>query len=134
MNVPTWIIMGFQQQNSQDTQSLNNDTFWRLLGNSAQGIIGTEKNPSASMFLNFDDYFYFRRSGQFEEAFRILTKDDILKPCTSDHDFRFPNVRFDDIGCNFQIYKFWIYNIRKILPLHNQLMWNLNLMELFLMI
>ena len=31
MNVPKWIIIGFQQQDRQDSQFLNNDTFCRLL-------------------------------------------------------------------------------------------------------
>ena len=29
MNVPIWIIRGFQQQDRQDSQNLNNDTFFR---------------------------------------------------------------------------------------------------------
>ena len=43
MNVPIWIIIGFQQQDRQDSQKLNNDTFCRLPIVSAQCIIGTEK-------------------------------------------------------------------------------------------
>ena len=43
MNVPIWIIIGFQQQDRQDSQNLNNDTFCRLPVVSAQCIIGTEK-------------------------------------------------------------------------------------------
>ena len=30
MNVPIWIFIGFQQQDRQDSQNLNNDTFFRL--------------------------------------------------------------------------------------------------------
>ena len=41
MNVPIWIIIGFQQQDKQDSQNLNNDTFCRLPVVSAQCIIGT---------------------------------------------------------------------------------------------
>ena len=36
MNVPIWIIVGFQQQDRQDSQTLNNDTFYRLPVVSAQ--------------------------------------------------------------------------------------------------
>ena len=36
MNVPQWIIIGFQQQDRQDSQNLNNDTFCRLPVVSAQ--------------------------------------------------------------------------------------------------
>ena len=52
MNVPTWIIIGFQQR---DTQTLNNDTFCRLSAVSAQCIIGTDNYPDAGIMLNYDD-------------------------------------------------------------------------------
>ena len=54
MNVPIWIIIGFQQRNRKDTQKLNNDTFCRLPVTSAQCIIGREKYPDAGIFLNYD--------------------------------------------------------------------------------
>ena len=43
MNIPIWIIKGFQQQDRQDSQNLNDDTFCRLPAVSAQCVIGTEK-------------------------------------------------------------------------------------------
>ena len=43
MNVPIWIIIGFQQQDRQDSQNLNNDTLCRLPVVSAQCIVGTER-------------------------------------------------------------------------------------------
>ena len=49
MNVPIWIIKGFQQQDRQDSLNLNNDTFCRLPVVSAQCIIGAEKYPDASI-------------------------------------------------------------------------------------
>ena len=55
INVPIWIIIGFQQQDIQDSQNLNNDTFCRLPVVSAQCIIGTEKYPDAGIFLKYDD-------------------------------------------------------------------------------
>ena len=47
MNDPIWIIIGFQQQDRQDSQKLNFDTFCRLPVVSAQAIIGTQKYPDA---------------------------------------------------------------------------------------
>ena len=38
MNVPIWINIGFQQQDRQDSQTLNNDGFCRLPITSAQFI------------------------------------------------------------------------------------------------
>ena len=98
MTFPIWIIVGFQQRDRQDSQSLTNDTFSRLTVTSAQCIIGTEKYRDAGMLLNYDDHDYSQGYGRMEEAFRALTKDDIFKPYISDHDFRSSNARTDDIG------------------------------------
>ena len=53
MNVPNWVIIGFQQQDRQYSQILNNDSFCRLPVVSAQRINGTEKFPDAGILLNF---------------------------------------------------------------------------------
>ena len=58
MNVPIWIIIGFQQRDRQDSHNLNNDSFFRLPVVSAQAIIGTEKYPDAGILLNYDDDDY----------------------------------------------------------------------------
>ena len=42
INIPIWIIIGFQQRQRQNSQNLNNDTFYRPAVKSAQCIIGTE--------------------------------------------------------------------------------------------
>ena len=42
-NVTIWTIIGFQQQDRQNSQIENNDTFYRPSATSAQCIIGTEK-------------------------------------------------------------------------------------------
>ena len=43
INIPIWIIIGFQQQDGQDSQNLNNDAFYRPPVTSTQCIIGTER-------------------------------------------------------------------------------------------
>ena len=43
INVPIWIVLGFQQRERQDSQKLNNDTFYRPIVTSAQCIFGTKK-------------------------------------------------------------------------------------------
>ena len=102
INVPIWIIVGFQRRDRQDSQNLKNDTSFRLPAISAQCIIGTEKYPDAGILLNHDDD-YSPGCGQIKEAFRALTKDDILQPYISDHDFRSSNVRADDVGYNLEV-------------------------------
>ena len=103
INIPTWIIVGFQQNDRQHDQNLNNDTFVRLPVISAQVVIGTERYPDSAILLKYDDDDYSQGYGQIKEAFRALTKDDILKPYISEDDFRSSN-NGNDIGYN--IYAF----------------------------
>ena len=79
MNVPIWVIIGFQQRDKQDSQNLKKDTFCRLPVISAQCFIGTEKYPDAGILLNYDDDNYSQGYHQKEEAFKALTKDAILQ-------------------------------------------------------
>ena len=88
INVPIWIFVAFQQNDRQNDQNLNNDTFYRPLVTSAQCIIGTEKYPDSGILLNYNDDDYSKGNGQIKEAFRALTKDNILQPYISEHDFR----------------------------------------------
>ena len=103
MNVPIWIIIGFQQQDRQNSQNENNDTFYRPPVTSAQCIIGTEKYPDSAILLNYDDDDYNQGYGQIKEAFRALTKDDILQPYISDKDFKSSNNN-NDIGYNLYVF------------------------------
>ena len=54
MNVPIWMIVGFQHRTRQDLQNLINGVFYRLPFTSAQCNIGTEKYPDAGNYV--DDY------------------------------------------------------------------------------
>ena len=71
MNVPIWINIGFQQQDRQDSQNLNNDTFCRLPVVSAQCVFGTEKYPDAGILRNYDDDDYSQGYHQIKEAFKL---------------------------------------------------------------
>ena len=99
INIPTWIFVGFQQND----QNLNNDTFVRLPVISAQIVIRTERYPDSGILLNYDDDDYSQGYGLIKEAFRALTKDDILEPYISEDDFRSSNEG-NNIGYN--IYAF----------------------------
>ena len=68
---------------------------------SAQVVIGTEKNPDSAILLNYDEDDYSQGYGQIKEVFRALTKDDILQPYTSEHDFTSKN-NGDNFGNNIQ--------------------------------
>ena len=99
INVPIWIFVAFQQNDRQHDQNLNNDTFVRLPVIFSQVIIGTERYPDSAILLNYVDDNYSQGYGQIKEAFRALTKDDILKPYISQDDFRSSNEG-NNIGYN----------------------------------
>ena len=98
MNAPIWIVIGFQQRDRQDSQNLNNDTFCKLPVVSAQCIIGTEKYPDAGILLIYDDDDYSQVYHQIKEAFKALTKHNVLQPYISDDNFRTSNVAANDVG------------------------------------
>ena len=102
-NVPIWIFVAFQQNDRQNNQNLNNDTFYRPLVTSAQCIIGTEKYPDSGILLNYNDGNYSQGYGQIKQAFKSLTKDNLLQQYISEHDFRSSNDG-NNIGNN--IYAF----------------------------
>ena len=95
--VPIWNSVGFQQTDRQDSQNLSKDMFYKPPITSAQCIIGTKKSPDFAILITFDDDYYSQGSGQIEEAFRALTKDDILEPYITDNDLQSPNNN-NDIG------------------------------------
>ena len=103
VNIPIWIIIGFQQRERQDSQNMNNDTFYRPPVTSAQGIIAPEKYPDSAFLLKYDDDDYNQGYGQIKEAFKAQTKDDILQPYKSDNDFRSSNNN-NDIGYNLYVF------------------------------
>ena len=103
VNVPIWVLVAFQQQDRQHDQTLNNDTFYRLAVTSAQCIIGTEKYPDSATLLNYDNDDYSQGYGQIKEAFRALTKDNILQPYISEDDFRSDN-NGNNIGYNIHVF------------------------------
>ena len=92
INIPTWIFVIFQQNDRQHYQNLNNDTFVRLPVISAQVVIGTKRYPDSGILLIYDDDDdYSPGYGLIKEAFKALTKDDVLQPYISEDDFRSSN-------------------------------------------
>ena len=103
VNVTIWVYVVFQQNDRQHDQNLNNDTFVRLPVISAQVVIGTEKYPDTAILLNCNDDDYSQGYGQIEEAFRALTKDNILQLCITEDDFRSSNDG-ENIGYNIHAF------------------------------
>ena len=103
VNVPIWVFVAFQQMDRKHDQNLNNDTFYRMPISSAQCIIGTEKYPDNATLLNYDDDDYSQGYGLINEAFKDLTKDNILQPYISEDDFRSDN-NGNDIGYNIHVF------------------------------
>ena len=107
MKDPVWIIKGFQQQDGQDSQNLNNDSFCRLPVTGDRCIIGTEKYPDGGILLSYDDVDYAQGYSQIKEALRAPTKNNILTPFISDDNFKSSIVRADDVG-----YILYVFDIR----------------------
>ena len=103
INVPVWIFVAFQQNDRQNDQNLNNDTFYTPLVTSAQSIIGTERYPDSGILLNYNDDHYSQGYGRIKEAFKAVTKGNLLQPYLSDHDFRSSN---DGANIGYNIYAF----------------------------
>ena len=106
INIPTWVFVAFQQNDRQHDQNLNNDTFVRLPVISAQVFIGTEWYLDSGILLNYDDDDYSQGYGQMKEAFKALTKDDILQPYISEDDFISSNEG------NIIVYNIYAFDIR----------------------
>ena len=69
VSIPVWVFVAYQQRYRQDSQNLNNDTFYRPLVSSAQCIIGTEKYPDSGILLNYNDDDYSQRYAQTKKLF-----------------------------------------------------------------
>ena len=102
VNVPIWIYVAFQQHDRQHDQNLNNDTFYRMPVTSAQCIIGTEEYPDSAILLIYDGDDYSQGYVQIKEAFKAITKDNILQPYVSEDDFRSDN-NCKNIGYNIHV-------------------------------
>ena len=103
INVPIWIFEAFQQNDRQNDQNLNNDTFDRPLVTSAQCIIGTEKYPGSGILINYNDDEYSQGYGQIKEAFKAITRVNLLQQYISEHDFRSSNDG-NNIGYNIYVF------------------------------
>ena len=66
LNVPIWIIVGFQQKDRQGSQNFNEYIFHIPPVTIAQCIIGTEKYPDSAILLNYSDDDYSCAYGQLK--------------------------------------------------------------------
>ena len=80
INISIWIIIVFQQKERKFSQNMKYVIFYRPPVTSAQCIVGTGKYRDSAILITYDDDDYDQGYGQIEEAFRALTKDDILQP------------------------------------------------------
>ena len=102
LSIPIWIIVAIQQRDRQDSQNLNNDTFYTSPVNGAQCHFTTKKYPDSATLLSYDDDNYSQAYGENKKAFKALTKDDILQLYISHSDFRSSN-NGNDVGYNLYV-------------------------------
>ena len=103
IDVPIWIYVVFQQSDRQHDQNLKDDTFCRMPVTSAQCIIGTEKNTDSGILLNYNDDDYSQGYGQTKEAFRALTKVNILQLYKKEVEYR-SSTNGNEIGYNIHVF------------------------------
>ena len=65
--------MEYCWRDRQDSQTLNNDTFYRPPVTIAQCPIPTEKYPDFGILLYYNDEDYSQGYSQVKEAFKALT-------------------------------------------------------------
>ena len=82
---------------------MNEDIFYRPPVTSAECLISTENHPDSGILLNYNDDVYSQGYGQIKEAFRALTKDDILQIYISDRDI---GSSSDDNDIEYNLYVF----------------------------
>ena len=87
IELPIWIFVSFQQIDRQDSQNLHNNSPHKPTVSSAHVVIGTERYLDNSLLLNYDDDGYSQGYRQIKEAFKALTKNDILQQYISEHNF-----------------------------------------------
>ena len=80
INIPIWIFTVFRQNDRKNDQNLINDSFCRLPVTSAHCNVRAERYPDSAILSNYHDDDYSQGYGQIKEAFRALTKDNILQP------------------------------------------------------
>ena len=88
---------------------MNNNTSYGLPLTSAQCKIGAKRYPDAAILIYLKDDIYSQRHGQNKETFRVLTKNDMLKPYISDHEVRSTsviNAGEDDNTVRYNLYDF----------------------------
>ena len=66
-------------------------------------VIGAERYPESAIFLNYNDNDLSQMYGQVKEAFRALTKNDILQPYISEDEFGSSNEG-NDVGYNIHVF------------------------------
>ena len=130
MNDSLWNIIGFQQQDRQDSQNLSNDTFCSLPVTCAQCRSVTEKYPNVGILLEDDVVDCSQGYGKTKGASRALKNR--LYPSNMYSRSRLYIFKCQCWWCCF--FKSFQYPIsRFFLQPPNQLKKGLNLMELFLL-
>ena len=96
-------IKGLNKERNRSHKIWTLILFFRLPVASTERIVPTEKYPDSGIIKSYDNDDYFQGYGQIKEAFRALTKDDILQPNKSDDDFLSSNVRVDNFGYSLYV-------------------------------
>ena len=98
-----WIFEKFQQRDWHNSAIESNDSLFRPLVAKTQRLKGKKNHLGAGILLNYNDDDFSQVYLQTKEAFKALTREDILQSYLSHHDFR---SNFDGNDVDFYFYVF----------------------------
>ena len=87
-STPTFVIVGFQARNQNDSQSHNNATFDKLPISNAVCKIGSEKYPDDGIECDYDRDKDDQAYSEIENFYHLKSETNLLNPFIDLHKFR----------------------------------------------
>ena len=88
ISTPTFVIVGFQGRNKNDSQTHNNATFDRLPISNAVCKIGSEKYPDDGIECDYDRDKYDQAYCEIENFYHLKSETNLLNTIIDLHEFR----------------------------------------------
>ena len=87
-STPTFVIVGFQARNKNDSQTHDNAIFDRLPVSNAVGKTGSEKYPDDGIECDYDRDKYDQAYSEIENFYLLKSETNLLNPFIDLHKFR----------------------------------------------
>ena len=87
-STPTFVIVGFQATNKNDSQTHDNPTFDRLSVSNAAGKIGSENHSDDGIEYDYDRGKFDQAYSEIENIYHLKCETNLPNPFTDLHKFR----------------------------------------------